>query len=115
MSSIPSNLAASLVQGVVQQAQSAKAQDAARNAGDRGAARMRDLLARQVDSVEDSYETADDHMTVDKDASNAQQQPYYFEGHGGEPRQQPQPEAEAESPPPPPEDGASPGHLDITA
>lgn len=109
MSTIPTHLAASLVQGAHQQSHSAKAVDSVRNAGDRAMAQLQDSKARIVESVEDSYEAADDHLTVEKDGSNAQQQPFHHGGSTGQP--EPEPEAQVE-------DGGEtdmPSHLDITA
>ena len=65
MSSItPSPIASSVAQGVLQQSQASKSSDAQRNEAARHSQRMRELLQKHIESVEDSYETTDDQMQV---------------------------------------------------
>jgi hypothetical protein len=69
MSSItPSNIAGAFAQTVQQQRQSAQAQDTQHNDAARSLLAQRQKAAENMESIEDSYETTDDHVAVDADA-----------------------------------------------
>ena len=68
MSSIPpANIAGSIAQGALQQSQVSKSGDAQRREATRQARRLDQMTQKHVESVEDSYETSDEHVTVDED------------------------------------------------
>ena len=110
---IPSTLAASLSQGVYQQTQSARTQDSERGEATRNAQKMRELLAKHINAVEDSYESTDDHVTVNEDGQGSSQAGYY-DSLPKKPRADAGPEtadeAAGDAPPTP-----STGGLDLTA
>lgn len=75
MSSLtPANIAASVAQGALQQSQTAKGRDAVRNQAAYHVQRLHKLKEKNLESVEDSYETSDEHLTVRDDDSNPNQQ-----------------------------------------
>ncbi|QNN24781.1 hypothetical protein HED60_21720 [Planctomycetales bacterium ZRK34] len=75
MSSLtPANIAASVAQATLQQSQTAKARDAARNQATYASVRLRQQEEKNLESIEDSYETSDEHLTVRDDQAGAQQQ-----------------------------------------
>ncbi len=65
--STPSPIAASLAQGVLQQSQQASATDKARNEAERFRQKLREMSEKKQQSVQDSYETTDDHLKVEPD------------------------------------------------
>ena len=71
MSQIPSHIAASLAQGVVQQAESSKKTDAERQKAGRFSEKMRKLQEQELESVEDSYETSDEVVKIDENEQEA--------------------------------------------
>lgn len=112
MSSItPSPIASSVAQGALQQSQTARVNDARRNESARRGERMKELIEKYLESVEDSYETTDDQMTIREDGEGAQ--------GGGQDRRPSTRRAPAEPPEPAePEggaEGAGPARLDVTA
>jgi hypothetical protein len=66
-----------LSQGVYQQTQAARSNDAQRGEAARNAQKMRELLQKHIESVEDSYESSDDHVTVNEDGQGSGQAGYY--------------------------------------
>lgn len=110
MSSVPNPIAGSLTQAAIQQSQVARQRDSVRNRDERNADRMRELLEKKLNSIEDSDLTSDDRMTVREDESNAQHP-------GGRAPQEEEHHDEAPTPPTeaPPDDLTEPGHIDVRA
>lgn len=76
MSSLtPANIAASVAQATLQQSQTAKARDAVRNQAAYAAVKLRQEEQKNLESIEDSYETTDEHLTVRDDQAGNQQNP----------------------------------------
>jgi len=77
MSAIPPTnpLASSLSQGALQQSEASKTQDQKRGEAARFSQKMKEALARHLETVEDSYEATEDHLQVDPDERNPQRDP----------------------------------------
>lgn len=74
MSSINSNIAASVSQGAIQSSQVSRVQDAVSN---EAAAKARELRKKQeahTESVEDSYQANDQQMSINPDEEQSKQQ-----------------------------------------
>jgi len=87
MSSLtPTNIAASVAQGALQQSQAARGKDKARNQAAYYSHKLRKDEEKHLESVEDSYETSDEHLTVRDDDQSARQQyrPSEDDGEPGE-------------------------------
>jgi len=86
MSSLtPTNIAASVAQGALQQSQAARGKDKARNQAAYYSHKLRKDEEKHLESVEDSYETSDEHLTVrDDDPSPQKYRPSEDDGEPGE-------------------------------
>ena len=67
MSSLPTGIAGSVSQAALQQSQTARAADAARNKDEEHAARLRKLMEKHVHEVEDSEQTDPKQLQVNED------------------------------------------------
>jgi hypothetical protein len=118
MSSVPSGIAGSVSQAALQQSQAARAADAARNKDEQEAARLRKLLEKHVNEVEDSEQTdpkqlpVNEHNPQDQQGRKRREQGDQVElTSGGDESAEPStPRAE-----PPTKDGRLYRHLDIEA
>ncbi len=75
MSSIPpgTSIVSSVAQGALQQSQAAKAQDMQRNRRQEQSQRMRQLIEKHLQTVEDSFEASDEHLVVQEDEHSPNQ------------------------------------------
>ena len=119
MSVTPSHIAASLAQSPLQQRQTAAATDDARNSAARASQRMRHLIARHMEAVEDAYETSDEPLIIQDHPDSGPRNQADDGPADDEPDESPAPPP-APAPGPqagnsPPSPGAAPGHIDIQA
>jgi len=112
MSSItPSPIASSVAQGALQQSQAARVNDARRNESARRGERMKEMIEKYLESVEDSYETTDDPMTIREDGEGTGGGDGGGRSSGGRARSERRETDEREGG----EEGVGPTRLDVTA
>jgi len=118
MSSLPTGIAGSVSQAALQQSQTARAADAARRKDDEHAARLRKLLEKHVEAVEDSEQVdpkqlrIKEHHADDQQGRKRREQGDQVELSGGEAGDASSGESATA---PPPDDGALYRHLDVKA
>lgn len=107
------NIAASVSQGALQQHQAARARDSQQSRAGRLSQQLREATLTHIESVEDSRETSDDHLTVDEDAHHGGHQylPLTEQPEENPAEDEPTEPAEVESEDPPP----TGGRIDLTA